>query len=96
MFGTVRSASWQSGGCRFAGLVAAGALSLLLGACAHNAGDAPALEWQATTVDATGAAVPGYGAAEASSNTGCAAGGDGCYVYRGGRDPATGLASTQL
>ena len=76
---------------RFAGVLVAGAASLLLGACAHNVAGTPELQWQVNTVEATDAA-PAYGAAGASSSTGC----DDCYVYRGGRDPHTGLAYTQL
>lgn len=83
---------------RFGGLLIAGAVSLSLGACAHNVADAPALQWQVNTVDAADASAPAFGAdANASSSWGTAsAGSDEHYVYRGGRDPKTGLAFTQL
>jgi hypothetical protein len=97
MFGSARIASRQILGNRLSGLVIAGAASLLLGACAHNVAEAPALQWQVNTVEATDGSSAAYGAAETSSATGCGeSGGDGCYVYRGGRDPHTGLAYTQL
>jgi hypothetical protein len=96
MFGSVRIASRKIFGNRFAALVFAGTASLLLGACAHNVAETPALQWQVNTVEATGSG-GAYGAAETSPASGCgASGGDGCYVYRGGRDPTTGLAYTQL
>jgi hypothetical protein len=96
MFGSARIASREILGNRFSGLVIAGAASLLLGACAHNVAETPALQWQVNTVAADGSDAA-YGAAETSSATGCGeSGGDGCYVYRGGRDPYTGLAYTQL
>ena len=97
MFGLARIASRQILGRRFAGLVIAGTASLLLGACAHNVAETLALQWQVNTVEATEGSGGSYGAAETSSATGCGEnGGDGCYVYRGGRDPYTGLAYTQL
>ena len=97
MLGSARIASRQFFGCRFTGLLIAGTASLLLGACAHNVAETPALQWQVNTVEATEGSGGSYGAAETSSATGCGEnGGDGCYVYRGGRDPYTGLAYTQL
>ena len=67
----------------------AGTASLLLGACAHNVAETPALQWQVNTVEATGdAASAAYGTVEAAPEPE--------YVYRGGRDPNTGLAYTQL
>ena len=74
-----------------------GTASLLLGACSHNVAETPALQWQVNTVEAPEGSGAAYGAAETSPTTGCGeSGGDGCYVYRGGRDPHTGLAYTQL
>lgn len=100
-----------------------GAISLLLGACAHNAGNAPAVQWQYNSSEAGSAGpsmyrvdsepladvtvqdsaieAPRADASEHSADTrACGQGGDGwssnCYVYRGGRDPITGRASTQL
>ena len=97
MLGSARIASRQFLGNRFAGLIIAGTASLLLGACAHNVAETPALQWQVNTVEATEGSSAAYGAAETSPATGCGeSGGDGCYVYRGGRDPYTGLAYTQL
>ena len=110
---------------RIGTLLAVGAMSLLLGACAHNGGEAPALQWQFNTSDAgSPAAGPGMFAVESSqladvtvesppadapaassehsaSPPACGKGGDSgwsdnCYVYRGGRDPVTGRAVTQL
>jgi hypothetical protein len=93
MLGSTRNASRQFLGRRFSGLVIAGTAPLLLGACAHNVAETPALQWQVNAVEAT----EGSGAAETSPATGCGeSGGDSCYVYRGGRDPYTGLAYTQL
>ena len=94
MFGSVGSASRKFAGRRIAILSIAVAASTLTGACAHNPGDMPALQWQVNTVDATLAEAPAYSSAYTSSDTGCGAGG--CYVYRGGRDPDTGRAYTQL
>jgi hypothetical protein len=92
MLGSARIA-----GHRFTGLVIAGTASLLLGACAHNVAETPALQWQVNTVEATEGSGAAYGAVETSPATGCGeSGGDGCHVYRGGRDPYTGLAYTQL
>jgi hypothetical protein len=88
MFSSARIASRRILGNRFAGLLIAGAASLLLGACAHNVAETPALQWQVNTVEATGDAGMAYGTVEAAPETG--------YVYRGGRDPVTGLAYTQL
>jgi hypothetical protein len=89
MFGSsVGSASRRIVGRRIAGLSIAVAASTLFGACAHNPGDVPALQWQVNTVDATQAQAPAYSAAGRSSDSG--------YVYRGGRDPDTGRAYTQL
>jgi hypothetical protein len=93
MLGSTRIASRQFLGRRFSGLVIAGTASLLLGACAHNVAETPELQWQVNTVEATEGGGTAYGAVETSPATGC---GDGCYVYRGGRDPYTGLAYTQL
>jgi hypothetical protein len=94
MLASARIASRQIIVNRFSGLLIAGAASLLLGACAHNVAETPALQWQVNTVEATGDAGMAYGTVEAAPEAGC--GGDGCYVYRGGRDPNTGLAYTQL
>ncbi len=55
MFGSVSSASLNSRCRRVAGIVFAVAAALSLGACAHNPGDIPALEWQ---VNSAGAAAP--------------------------------------
>lgn len=96
MFGWVSFASRRSGGRPVAGFVIAAAASAFLGACAHNPGDMPGLQWQVNTVDAAGAAPPAYGTAEAPASSGYAANGEACCVYRGGRDPNTGLAYTQL
>ena len=97
MLGSARIAPRQFLGHRFTGLVLAGTVSLLLGACAHNVAETPALQWQVNTVEATEGSGAAYGAAETSPATGCgASGGDSCYVYRGGRDPYTGVAYTQL
>jgi hypothetical protein len=99
-------------------------MSLLLGACAHNGGDAPGVQWQFNTSDAGSAGPVMYGVDSASvgdvaverseieaptaagsehSATAptCGQGdtsgwSDNCYVYRGGRDPVTGRAFTQL
>ena len=101
-----------------------GAMSLLLGACAHNSGNAPSVQWQFNASDAgsTGPAMyavdsapladstvesspieaPRAEAAEQSAAAPACGHGDtsgwsdNCYVYRGGRDPVTGRASTQL
>jgi hypothetical protein len=109
---------------RIATFLAVGAMALLLGACAHNGGEAPALQWQFNASDAGGPpAGPGMLAVESSpladvtakspvadapavsehgaSPPTCGKGGnsgwsDNCYVYRGGRDPVTGRAVTQL
>ncbi len=109
---------------RIGTLLAVGAMSLLLGACAHNGGEAPALQWQFNASDAGAPpAGPGMFAVESSqladvtaessaadapavtehnaSPPACGKGGnsgwsDNCYVYRGGRDPVTGRAVTQL
>jgi hypothetical protein len=88
MFSSARIASRGILGNRFAGLLIAGAASLLLGACAHNVAETPALQWQVNTVEATGDAGVAYGTVEAAPEAD--------YVYRGGRDPVTGLAYTQL
>jgi hypothetical protein len=73
-----------------------GAMALFLGACAHNVADTPALQWQVNTAEASESSGPALGATAPSSvNCGHDAP-DGCYVYRGGRDPKTGLALTQL
>lgn len=121
------SASKVSANCdfrRIGRLLAVGAMSLLLGACAHNGGEAPALQWQFNASDAGAPATgPGMYAVESSqladvtaespaadvpavsehsaSSPACGEGGnsgwsDNCYVYRGGRDPVTGRAVTQL
>lgn len=74
-----------------------GAMSLSLGACAHNVTDAPALQWQVNTVDASIDSEPVGTSAGAPSSWSCGSDNpDACYVYRGGRDPKTGLAFTQL
>lgn len=101
-----------------------GAMSLLLGACAHNVGNAPGVQWQFNASDAgsTGPAMYAVDStpladdtvetspiearrAEAAEHSAaapaCGQGdtsgwSDNCYVYRGGRDPVTGRASTQL
>lgn len=101
-----------------------GAMSLLLGACAHNAGNAPSVQWQFNASDAgsTGPAMYAVDSTPLADNTvesspieapradaseqsaaapACGHGdtsgwSDNCYVYRGGRDPVTGRASTQL
>jgi hypothetical protein len=97
MSGSARIASRQFLGHPFTGLVIAGMASLLLGACAHNVAETPALQWRVNTVEATEGSGAAYGAVETSPATGCGeSGGDGCHVYRGGRDPYTGLAYTQL
>jgi hypothetical protein len=88
-------------------LIALGA-PLFAGACAHNVADTPALQWrldaaETDTADAANtaqAAAPDR-SAEAAPATACGQPGqpgwsDRCYVYRGGRDPKTGLAYTQL
>ena len=104
-------------------LLAVAAMSLLLGACAHNGGEAPGLQWQFNSSDAGGSpAGPGMFAVESSqladvtqespaadaavsehklNSSACGKGdtsgwSDNCYVYRGGRDPVTGRAVTQL
>jgi hypothetical protein len=104
-------------------LIVAG-MSLFLGACAHNGGDAPGVQWQFNTSDAGSAGPVMYGVdsapvgdvaversaieapvAAGSEHSGsapaCGHGdnsgwSDNCYVYRGGRDPVTGRAYTQL
>jgi hypothetical protein len=109
---------------RMGPLLTVGAMSLLLGACAHNAGNAPGVQWQFNASDAgsTGPAMyavdstpladdtietspieaPRAEAAEHSAAApACGQGdtsgwADNCYVYRGGRDPVTGRALTQL
>ena len=109
---------------RIVTLLAVGAMALLLGACAHNGGEAPALQWQFNSSDAgSSPAGPGMFAVESSpladvtaespvdeapalsehtaAPPSCGQGGnsgwsDNCYVYRGGRDPVTGRAVTQL
>jgi hypothetical protein len=106
---------------RIATLLAVGAMALLLGACAHNGGEAPALQWQFNSSDAgSPQAGPGMFTVESSPladvtaegpvaeapavsehSATCGKGGnsgwsDNCYVYRGGRDPVTGRAVTQL
>ena len=43
---------------RMGALLIVGAMSLLLGACAHNAGNAPGVQWQFNSSDA-GSAGPG-------------------------------------
>ena len=97
MLGSARIAPRHIFGSRFTALLIAGTASLLLGACAHNVAETPALQWQVNTVEATEGSGAAYGAVENSPTTGCGEnGGDGCYVYRGGRDPYTGLAYTQL
>jgi hypothetical protein len=100
------------------------AMSLLLGACAHNSGNAPSVQWQFNASDAgsTGPAMYAVDSVPLADNTvesspieaprteaaeqsaaapACGHGdtsgwSDNCYVYRGGRDPVTGRASTQL
>lgn len=73
------------------------AMSLALGACAHNVADAPALQWQVKTVEASGDGELVGASDGASSSWNCGRDNpDACYVYRGGRDPKTGLAFTQL
>jgi hypothetical protein len=109
---------------RMGALVIVGAMSLLLGACAHNAGNAPSVQWQFNASDSggTGPAMYAVDSAPLADNTvesspieapraeaseqsaaapACGHGdtsgwSDNCYVYRGGRDPVTGRASTQL
>ena len=109
---------------RIGSLLAIGAMSLLLGACAHNGGEAPALRWQFNASDAGGspagagmfavdssqladvtvdspagdaAAVTEHSASPPTCGKGDNSGwSDNCYVYRGGRDPVTGRAVTQL
>jgi hypothetical protein len=112
------------GFCRLAGVLIVGGMALFLGACAHNGGQAPGVQWQFNTSDA-GSAGPmmyavdsspvGDAAVERSAIAAPAAEGsehnasapacghgdtsgwsDNCYVYRGGRDPVTGRAYTQL
>ncbi len=52
---------------RIATLLAVGAMALLLGACAHNGGEAPALQWQFNASDAGAPpAGPGMFAVESS------------------------------
>jgi len=84
---------------RASGLLIVGVASLLLGACAHNVVDAPGLQWQVTTVETADAQEEALDAsAGAASSLNCGHDGQSgeCYVYRGGRDPITGLAFTQL
>jgi hypothetical protein len=109
---------------RMGALLTVGAMAFFLGACAHNGGEAPALQWQFNSSDAgnpasgpamlavesspladvTGespaedaSAVSEHGASAPACGTGGDAGwSDNCYVYRGGRDPITGRAVTQL
>ncbi len=51
--------------CRFGGLLIVSVLSLALGACAHNGGDAPAMQWQfnSSEVGRTGPQMYQFGAA---------------------------------
>jgi hypothetical protein len=114
----------QHGFCRVSGLLIVGGMSLFLGACAHNGGDAPGVQWQFNTSDAGNAGPVMYevdsapvgdvaversaieapaaeGSEHSASAPACGHGGnsgwsDNCYVYRGGRDPVTGRAFTQL
>jgi hypothetical protein len=83
---------------RFVGLIAVCGSALCLGACAHNAAEAPALEWQINSTDGSGPSQSTFdSAAGAASSLNCGHDNpDGCYEYRGGRDPVTGLAYTQL
>jgi hypothetical protein len=83
---------------RFGGLLIVGAMALSLGACAHNVADGPTLQWQVTTDDGADAGAPALGAAAGASTAWGSAneGAEEHYVYRGGRDPKTGLAFTQL
>lgn len=83
---------------RVCALLIVGAMALAGGGCAHNVADTPNLQWQVNTVDASDPGEPAPGAsAAASSSLNCGHDTpDGCYVYRGGRDPNTGLALTQL
>jgi hypothetical protein len=79
-------------------LLIACSASLLAGACAHNTGDVPELQWQFSTAgelpsDALNAAAESPPGSSCGRDTGWS---DRCYVYRGGRDPRTGLAYTQL
>ncbi|HEY8246680.1 MAG TPA: hypothetical protein VIG38_05310 [Hyphomicrobium sp.] len=108
---------------RLAGVLIVGGITLFLGACAHNGGEAPGVQWQFNAADAGSAGPMMYSvdsapagdttversaidapAAEGSEHNAASACGQGdtsgwsdnCYVYRGGRDPVTGRAYTQL
>lgn len=84
---------------RMRALLGACAVSLLAGACAHNVADAPVPQWQFNTAESAPEA-PASGPADVSSSYQCGGNPSGwassCYVYRGGRDPNTGLAQTQM
>ncbi len=49
---TIQSPRSNSAVRRMGALLIVGAMSLLLGACAHNAGNAPAVQWQFNSSDA--------------------------------------------
>jgi hypothetical protein len=105
-------------GVRRTGLILACGLALLAGGCAHNGGDAPALQWQFGSADSAPgptmysvepverspidvAPTQSQAAESSAASTACgsssgAGWSDRCYVYRGGRDPKTGLAYSQL
>jgi hypothetical protein len=80
---------------RIAAIVSAAAMSALFGGCAHTAPETPALQWQMSTAEAQqeGRA---YVAQKTETTPASACAGDVCYLYRGGRDPKSGLAYTQL
>lgn len=87
---------------RVAPLLMVCSAAMIVGACAHNPGDIPELQWQLSTVsDAPSHALLNAAAEPQPPQSGCPKVEDGgreggCYVYRGGRDPRTGLAYTQL
>ena len=94
---------------RMATPVIVGAITLMLGACAHNTGNAGPSMYavestpladdtvESSPIDPPHSEASEQSAAAPACGHGDASGwSDNCYVYRGGRDPVTGRASTQL
>ena len=94
MFGLAGDVPRKSIGWRVAGIAIAATVPLFFGGCAHNAAETPALQWQMSTGETGQPETPAYAAQTPSPTS--AGTEDDCCVYRGGRDPKTGLAYTQL
>jgi hypothetical protein len=80
---------------RMGGLAIVATLSVLVSACAHTGAETPTPQWQFNTAES---APPRAADLSASYTCGGNPSGwsDNCYVYRGGRDPNTGVAYTQM